>query len=123
MAQCCFETEQCENDPATFLGGGDCAEVPGWDGDNYYVLRGADAYIAIASLLALAKFLYNFAVHMLSEGDVLVADFTKRYLPRACRLKKKAAMFDFQLPKDDEPPPGMMAEGAFEIVVHPKFKK
>jgi len=80
-------------------------------------LRGADAYIVIASLLALCKFLYNFTTLMLTQDDVVVDKFVKRYMPRSCRPKKKAAMFDFQQQKADEPPPGMLAEGAFECQV------
>ena len=114
-----------KNDPETFLADNkadDCSWVTGWSGKDYYVLRGADAYIAIAGLLALCKFLYNFAILMLTEGDVVVDKFMKKYMPRSCRMKKKAAMFDFQqVQKSDEPPPGMLAEGAFECQVHPKF--
>ena len=121
-AQCCFETELCESDPST-LTKEDCEDVFGWDGTNHYILRGADAYIIVASLLALTKFLYNFAVLMLTNGDVVVDKFVKKYLPRACRKRKKAAMFDFQQRPDEEPPPGMLAEGAFQCVCHPHFRR
>ncbi|GMH59760.1 hypothetical protein TrLO_g6454 [Triparma laevis f. longispina] len=124
VAQCCFETEQCENNPSTFLNEEeDCAGVEGWTEGRKYVLRGADAYVIIASLLALCKFTYNFAVLMLTDGDVVIDKFLKRYMPRSCRRKKTAAMFDFQQKPDDEPPPGMLAEGSFQCVCHPKFRK
>mmetsp|Transcript_18357 Transcript_18357/g.38203 ORF Transcript_18357/g.38203 Transcript_18357/m.38203 type:complete len:1044 (+) Transcript_18357:115-3246(+) len=124
VAQCCMETEHCENDPDSFLPDNkadECGGVKGWK-EGYYMLRGADAYIAITALLALCKFLYNFAILMLTQGDVVVDKFVKKYLPRSCKPKKRAVMFDFQQ-KSDEPPPGMLAEGAFECQVHPKFRR
>ena len=186
VAQCCFETEFCWHDPFTdwldrdtqcgfeievdddeslvYDEFGNEVEqwqqyVKGYKGE-LFVMRGADAYIVIAALCAFGKWLFNLTVLLITQGDVVVKKWKRKYLPKRLFKKRKRkegasgtgcfkgmsmkkkkynfAVMDNEMvagqtgkavekqaekEAEGEPAIGLVAEGAFQCVCHPKWRK